>query len=75
MYILQEEPDKVLRKTLGGCQPVATLKSEYGGVVHIINDDHCYVLLLDNTSGHGFVAVKHWFKEAVEALQGLPLPQ
>ena len=75
MYVLQEKPDEEITGKWSGCRPRATLKSEYGGVVHIINDDHCYVLLLDNTSGHGFVAVKHWFKEAVEALQGLPLPQ
>jgi len=74
MYILQEKPEKVSKELLGGCQPLATLRSKYGGVAHIISDDHCYVLMLDNTSGHGFVSVKHWFKEAVKAVQGLPLP-
>lgn len=46
--------------------PVATLKDEYGGVSHIIIDDHCYVLV------NGTKTVKHWYKEAVAALQTLP---
>ena len=75
MYILQSSPDEKIVGKWSGCRSRATLKSECGGVAHIINDDHCYVLILDNMSGHGFVAVKHWFKEAVEALQKLPLPE
>ena len=74
MYVLQKEPDEKIIGKWSGCKPKATLKNEYGGVAHIINDDHCYVLLLNNISGHGFVAVKHWFKEVVDAVQSLPLP-
>ena len=75
MYVLQKEPSEKIISKWSGCKPRATLKDEYGGVAHIINDDHCYVLLLNDTSGHGFVAVKHWFKEAVGAVQSLPLPE
>ena len=75
MYVLQKEPDKKIIGKWSGCKPRVTLKNEYGGVAHIINDDHCYVLLLNNISKHGFVAVKYWFKEVVDAVQSLPLPE
>ena len=73
MYVLQKEPDEKIIGKWSGCKPRATLKDEYGGVAHVINDDHCYVLLLNDNSG--FVAVKHWFKEAVDVVQSLPLPE
>lgn len=74
MYVLQIIPDE--KVTLGGsvCTPVATLKDEYGGVSHIIVDNHCYILV-NGSYKHGFATVKHWYREAVEAMQGLPLPR
>lgn len=74
MYVLQAVPDeKVILRTGGTYVPVATLKDEYGGVSHIVIDDHCYVLV-NGSYERGFATVKHWYREAVEAMQGLPLP-
>ena len=74
MYVLQDKPDaRVTLRSGSVCIPVATLKDEYGGISHIIVDDHCYVLV-NGSCERGFATVKHWYKEAVQALQGLPLP-
>jgi len=74
MYVLQTVPDERVTLRSGSvCTPVATLKDEYGGISHIITDDHCYVLVNGSSEG-GFATVKHWYREAVEAVQGLPLP-
>lgn len=72
-YRLQPKPDESM-KLVGGCEcaPVATLKDEYGGVSHIIIDDHCYVLVNGEDRQGRYTMVKHWFTEAVVALQGLP---
>jgi len=74
MYRLQLKPDAEVRldTVVGGVEvahrmtPVATLKDEYGGVSHIIVDDHCYVLVNGNNT------VKHWYHEAVAVLKTLP---
>lgn len=74
MYALQLVPDeKVTLRNGSICTPVVTLKDEYGGVSHIIIDDHCYVLV-NGSHERGFATVKHWYREAAEAMQGLPLP-
>lgn len=65
--------------------PVATLEDEYGGVCHIIEDDHCYVLYLkavsfksvpkgclDIQDGVWFRRITHIFREAHELLKSLP---
>lgn len=73
-YILQDQADpSVTLKSGGRVHPLATLKNEYGGISHIVNDDHCYVLVNGSESG-GFQTVKHWYREAVEALKTLPTP-
>lgn len=59
--------------------PVLSLKDEYGGIAHIILDDHCYVLVLkSNKVGEEwdgrFRTADHWFDEAVTALRDLPRP-
>lgn len=88
VYVLQEQPDAPITMENGvQVQPLATLKSAHGGVAHIIEDDHCYVLVLmrefdlrgspeqkAKPEYRGF-AVKHWFPEAVEALKKLPTPK
>jgi len=75
MYVLQDKPDKEAIFGSGAkFEPVATLKNEHGAVVHIATDDHCYVLCKkwpDDTCRW----ITHWFKEAVEALKLLPLPE
>ena len=74
MYKLQDKPDESVTLVSGSkLTPVATLRDEYGGVSHIIVDDHCYVLV-NGGDGRGFTKVKHWYREAVEALKTLPLP-
>lgn len=77
MYVLQDNPESVIRLEHGSwVTPVATLKDEHGGVSHIIIDDHCYVLVqgLGKSEGHVevFRMVKHWYQEAVDALNLCP---
>ena len=84
MYKLQDTADEKATMDNGSIvTPVATLKDEHGGISHIVEDDHCYVLV--NTCGgqsepgkeatNVFCTVKHWYPEAVEALKTLPTPQ
>ncbi len=80
MYILQDNPDKeAITENGSKISPVATLKDEYGGVSHIVIDDHCYVLFNGSQKSEGngeiFFAVKHWYREAVKTLKGLRLPK
>ena len=74
MYKLQEKPEKEFKTKTGIMHPVVTLKDEYGGVGHIAIDDHCYVLYNGSKDGI-FKAVRHWYKEVVRVLRGLPLPK
>jgi hypothetical protein len=74
MYIEQTEPDKEA-KLINGTKvtPLVTLKDKWGGVSHIIEDDHCYVLINDHPTSAtpGFRITPYWYKEAVEALSRL----
>ncbi len=75
MYVLQEKPDETVMLSSGAvCRPLATLKDENGGISHIVEDDHCYVLV-NGSADRGFRTVKHWHPEAVDALKTLPTPQ
>lgn len=74
MYVLQDKPDNESITATGSIKPVATLKDEHGGISHIAIDDHCYVLY-NGSNDRPFVAVKHWYREAVKALKGLRLPK
>ena len=76
MYILQDKPDQfaTLRETGGYVMPLVTLKDEHGGVSHIIEDDHCYVLL-NGSYDRDFAMVYHWYPEAVEAMKTLTGPK
>ncbi len=71
MYKLQEKPDNKAMMD-NGCEikPLATLKDEYGGISHIIEDDHCYVLV-NGSKDRPFGMTHHWYKEATEALANL----
>ena len=72
MYKIQDEPtDKVRLSNGAWVKPIATLKDEYGGISHIIEDDHCYVLI-NGSKDRIFNMVYHWYAEAVEALKMLP---
>ena len=53
--------------------PVATLADEYGGRAQIIEDDHCYVLLILKD---GIYEDSSWlFPEAVEVIKRLVTPK
>ena len=74
MYILQNTPNfQVVMDNGTTIKPLATLKSESGGVSHIILDDHCYVLVNEfDGVGH---KVYHWYSEAIDALKTLAAPE
>ena len=73
-YKLQPMPDaKVVLENGVEDFPVATLKDDSGGVAHIIEDDHCYVLLLDR-DGVG-KPTPYWFPEALNVVKTLPVPK
>jgi len=75
MYKLQKEADKeAILKNGHAVTPIATLKDEYGGISHIIEDDHCYVLV-NGAVDRPFAMVRHWYPEAVEAMKTLPGPE
>lgn len=71
MYIIQQEPDKTaLMKSGSEVIPLMTLKDEYGGISHIIEDDHCYVLI-NGAEDRPFGMSHHWYEEAACALTKL----
>jgi len=72
MYELQQNPDGKVRLDNGAwVQPIATLKDEYGGISHIIEDDHCYVLI-NGSKDRIFKMTHHWYAEAIKAVEFLP---
>lgn len=77
MYEIQEKPDVFGVLDNGAMfKPLVTLKDESGGVSHIIEDDHCYVLVNKcHEKPTRFAMVRHWYGEAVEALKDLPIPK
>ena len=77
MYRPHAKADYAVLDTGATVTPVATLKDEWGGVAHIIEDDHCYVLILNQSSQQSgtFRMSTHWFPEAVDALKTLPTPR
>lgn len=54
--------------------PIATLKDEFGSVCQIISDDHCYIVCLNKTDGK-YKPTFHLFKEVLDVLKKLPLPE
>jgi hypothetical protein len=73
-YQIQETPDEcVILDNFAKATPIVTL-SNGCTKAHIIKDDHCYVLVLCCVTDNRGTMVKYWFREAVEALQSLPLP-
>jgi len=89
-YVLQPYPDYEINVLISDDyyftqgrpskhRPLATLKDEYGGIAHIIQDDGCYMLVLRDVgvTPEGelvFKATEWWFPEAVRALRKLPDP-
>lgn len=75
MYQLQETPDKKAELKNGAkVIPLATLKDQHGGIAHIIEDDHCFVLIL-GSEDRKFNMVSHWFPEVVKAIYKLEPPK
>lgn len=71
MYKIQDRPDGEITLASGAkTLPLATLKDEYGGISHIIQDDHCFVLV-NGTLAKPFRPVHHWYWQAAVALAGL----
>jgi len=77
MYRVQPNPDPIATLDNGSVlTPLATLKDEHGGVAHIIEDDHCLVLVLNAGRKDDRVQMTSWwFPEAVEASRTLPVPR
>lgn len=74
MYTLQTKPDShIVMKNGSVIVPVATLINDCGSKMHITNDDHCYVLVLEGLNGI-CNDIYHWCDEAIEVLKTLPLP-
>ena len=74
MYQITETSPTVETRSGAEYSPLVTLKNEYGGISHIIKDDHCYVLI-NGSLETGFETVKHWYPEAVKALSTITKPQ
>jgi len=75
MYELQEFPDKQATTKNGSIiEPIATLKDEHGGISHIVQDDHCYVLY-NGSKDRPFNISAWWYKEAIAVLKNLPFPK
>jgi hypothetical protein len=72
MYKLLSKPHKRFATAHGiEYTPVATLTDKFGGVVHIIIDDGCYMCYL-YTEETGFTPTFYLFPELHEALASLP---
>lgn len=54
--------------------PIVTLKNEFDGICPIVNDDHCYIVCLNQTDGK-YKPTFHLFREVLEVLKKLPLPE
>lgn len=73
MYSIIENPDfQAVMDNGVVVKPLVTLKDGSGGISHIIQDDHCLVLINGNTEGV-FKKTYHWYPEAVEAMIYLQL--
>jgi len=70
MYKVIETALSVETKNGSKYHPLVTLADEYGGLSHIVCDDHCYVLI-NGSLERGFETVKHWYLEAAKALSNL----
>jgi len=66
-------PEITIQNTGGIVNPIATLLNKYGRHCQITNDDHCYVICLEQNDGT-YTPTKHIFKEVFEVLKTLPSP-
>jgi len=75
MYRVQDQPDSTAVLDNGvDLSPLVTLRDDFGGVAHIIEEDHCYVLTINGGRTDGRVQrTAWWFREAWESARQLPL--
>ena len=71
----QVKTDKAITWTREGnlIDPIATLADEHGGRAQIIEDDHCYVLLIERDGI--YQTSQHLFPEAVDMIKKLQTPK
>lgn len=72
MYQQIETESAIIMESNSIVTPVASLRDECGGICHIIVDDGCYVLCIENEDGF-CKPTSHIFKEAFKILRTLPL--
>jgi len=70
---IETTPEIILQNTNGNQNPIATLVNEYGRHCQIANDDHCYVIYLEQNDGT-YTPTIHIFREVFEVLKTLPSP-
>lgn len=70
----QVETDGPIRIADGWNIPLATLADEFGGRAQIVNDDHCFVLLMQDADGN-YRPATHIFREAFEVMRTLSSPE
>jgi hypothetical protein len=73
MYKEVEKSPEVFMESAAIVTPVATLEDDCGAKCHIIRDDHCYVLCIEQEDGSCRPAT-HIFKEAFQVMRRLPPP-
>lgn len=71
MYRQIETQQQVFLESASIAFPIATLQDDFGGRCHIIIDDNCYVVCLENEDG-ACKPTTHIFREAFEILKFLP---
>jgi len=70
MYRQVETTKEIILHNGTKSYPIATLRSDAGGMCQICIDDGCYILRLDRE--HGYIDTTHIFAEAFEVLKTLP---
>jgi len=70
---IETTPEITIQNTGGIVNPIATLVNKYGRHCQITNDDHCYVICLEQNDGT-YEDTTHIFKEVFEVLKTLPSP-
>lgn len=73
MYKQVETIPAIIMESNSIVTPIATLQDECGAICHIIVDDHCYVLCIEDEDGF-CKPTTHIFKEAFKILRQLPPP-
>ena len=73
MYTRIKKEKEIFLDSAAIVRPIVTLKDECGGKCHIIIDDACYVVCIENEEGVS-KPTTHIFNEVLEVLKELPPP-